>query len=106
MSFTTSLLILEADRLADRAERKLRLCRERIAELESHSLDAGLLHDRAKQAERELKRIDLYRAVLKSSNPAHALMPEYIVARGLVSSERAGGEGAEVDPTSGEPPVT
>ena len=33
--------------------------------------------------ERDLKRLQLYRAVLASSNSAHAIMPEYIVARGL-----------------------
>jgi hypothetical protein len=37
------------------------------------------------RAERELKRWQLYRAVLAITNSAHALMPEYVFARGLIS---------------------
>jgi len=88
MSFTTNLLLSEADRLLDRAERQLRSHREQIRRMESRSLDAKSVRQLALRAEREVKRLELYRSVLKSSNPAHAFMPEYLVARGLVDQSR------------------
>ena len=76
MALTTQVLITEVDRLIARAERQLRRHRsvEGIGEV-------------AKRAELELKRLQLYRAVLRSSNSAHALMPEYVAARGFLPTE-------------------
>jgi hypothetical protein len=76
MPLSTELLIAEADRLVARTER----------EIERHrsAADGGAMAERAAA---ELKRLHLYRAILTSSNAAHALMPEYIVARGLFASE-------------------
>ncbi len=75
MALDTALLIAEADRLIARAERE----RERHrSESRSASVD---------RAERELKRLQLYRAILTSRTSAHALMPEYVVARGLLRSD-------------------
>jgi hypothetical protein len=71
MSFSNELLVAEAERLIARAEREVRRHR-----------GGG---EPALQAERELKRLQLYRAVLKGTNSAHALMPEYVTARGLAS---------------------
>jgi hypothetical protein len=85
MSYSRNLLLSEADRLVSRTEDQIRAHRERIAALEDQSLDATEERELASIAERDLKRLELYRSVLRSgSNPAHALMPEYIVARGLV----------------------
>jgi hypothetical protein len=72
MSFSTKCLVAEADRLVACAEG--RVARYRIA------ADGAM----AQRATSELKRLHLYRAILTSSNAAHALMPEYIVARGLM----------------------
>jgi hypothetical protein len=84
MSLSSDLLLSEADRLVSRAQTRLRSHRERTAALESQSLDAREERELAAIAERDLKRLELYRAVLRgSSNPAHAMMPEYILARGL-----------------------
>jgi hypothetical protein len=73
MSLSKELLAAEADRLVARAER----------ELQRHR-DLATQGEIALRAERELKRLNLYRAVLKSANSADALMPEYVFARGLV----------------------
>jgi hypothetical protein len=79
MSLSTELLVAEAERLLARAKRVV----ERHRDLE----DTGEI---ARRAEQELKRLQLYRAVLKSTNSAHALMPEYILARGLADLTRTG----------------
>jgi hypothetical protein len=67
MTLSTRVLVAEADRLIARAERQV--ARHRKAR------DAS---DFAKRAERELKRLQLYRAVLANTNSAHALMPEHV----------------------------
>jgi hypothetical protein len=72
MPLSRTLLIAEAERLVARAER----------EVERHSRAAHT--DIARRAERELQRLQLYCAVLRSVNSAHAIMPEYAVARGFV----------------------
>jgi hypothetical protein len=71
MTLSRWLLLAEADRLVTRAEAHVERYRK--------TKDASALAE----YERELKRLQLYRAVLASSNSAHAIMPEYIVARGL-----------------------
>jgi hypothetical protein len=76
MTLSTKLLIAEADRLLTRAEKRARLLRRRPAHGEF-----------ARQAELEVKRLQLYRAVLAASNSAQALMPEYVFARGLLPAE-------------------
>jgi hypothetical protein len=74
MPLSTKVLVAEADRLVARAERQV-----------AHHRKARDASDFAKRAERELKRLQLYRAVLASTNSAHALMPEYVFARRLIS---------------------
>jgi hypothetical protein len=71
MTLSRTLLLAEADRLVTRAEAHVEHYRK------TNNASALVEH------ERELKRLHLYRAVLASSNSAHAIMPEYIVARGL-----------------------
>jgi hypothetical protein len=71
MSLSKELLLSEAERLVARAERKLR---------RYHSLRDN---DRVQQAQQELRRLQLYRAMLQRHS-ADALMPEYVRARGLV----------------------
>ena len=72
MSLSRRLLIAEAERLVARAER----------EVKRHSRAADT--DIARRAQRGLQRLQLYRAVVRSVNSAHAIMPEYAVARGFV----------------------
>jgi hypothetical protein len=72
MTWSTELLIAEADRLLSRAEKEL----QRHRDIQDTS--AG-----ARRAEQDVKRLRLYRAVLSSANSAHALMPEYVAARRL-----------------------
>jgi len=91
MALSTQLLLAEANRLIFRAERHVESSREYVARLEVQSLDTGEAKERTKRAERELKRLELYRSVLKNSNSAEALMPEYVLARGLVQMERRRG---------------
>jgi hypothetical protein len=81
MTFTIGNLIAEADRIAARAKRRLRRYRSQLAQRESLSLDVGNVRACAARAERELQRIDLYRAFLKSRPNDHALMPEYVLTR-------------------------
>jgi len=73
MSLSTKVLIAEADRLVARAERQVR-----------HYRRVNDMSEFARRAELDLKRLHLYRAVLASTNAAHALMPEYVAARGLI----------------------
>jgi hypothetical protein len=70
MTWSTELLVAEADGLLSRAERELQRYRD--------ARDTG---QGARRAEQDLKRLQLYRAVLTSTNSAHALMPEYVAAR-------------------------
>ena len=74
MSLSRRLLIAEAERLVARAERHLK----------RHHRAADT--DIARRAERELQRLQLYRAVVRSVNTADAIMPEYAVAGGFVDS--------------------
>jgi len=73
MLLSTEMLVGEADRLLARAERAVKRHRELG--------DTGV---GARRAQQELRRLQLYRAVLVSTNTAHAVMPEYAVARGLL----------------------
>jgi len=77
MSLSRRLLIAEAQRLVARAER----------EVKRHSRATHT--DIARRAERELQRLQLYRAVVCSANAAHAIMPEYAMARGFVDTADA-----------------
>ena len=72
MPLSRRLLMAEAERLVTRAER----------EVKRHSRAAHT--DIARRAESELQRLQLYRAVVRTANAAHAIMPEYAVARGFV----------------------
>ena len=74
MPLSRRLLVAEAERLVTRAER----------EVERHSRAAHT--DIARRAKRDLERLQLYRAVVRSENAAHAIMPEYAVARGFVEA--------------------
>jgi hypothetical protein len=84
MEIGRAMLLAEAEQLLARVERKARQHREEVARLEARAQDAREARERAVRAEREVKRLHLYYAVLQSSNPAHAIMPEYLTARGLV----------------------
>jgi hypothetical protein len=78
---TTEKLIAEAERIAARTKRQIRSYRSRLAHVETDAIGTGDLRARAERAERELKRIYLYRAFLASRPTAQALMPEYVLAR-------------------------
>ena len=77
MPLSRRLLVAEAERLVTRAER----------EVERHSRAAHT--DIARRAKRDLERLQLYRSVVRSANAAHAIMPEYAVARGFVDPAAA-----------------
>jgi uncharacterized membrane protein YccC len=62
--------IFETDRLVTCVADRLRDHRERIAALEIQSLDASDEREQAAIAERDLKRLERYRAVLRCANPA------------------------------------
>jgi hypothetical protein len=78
MSLSMKVLVAEADRLVARAERQV----ERYRRVNDTS-------EFARRAELDLKRLHLYRAVLASTNSAHAMMPEYVIARGLAPQPNA-----------------
>jgi hypothetical protein len=71
MPLSRESLVNEADRLVARAERKVKRFRSNLDT--KHAL----------QAEQQVKRLHLYRAILRSDNSAQALMPEYVFARGF-----------------------
>lgn len=76
MSLSPGLLIAEADRLVARAER----------DVKRHGANQN---EHAQHAHRQLQRLRLYRAVLIGEQATSALMPEYIVARGLAGPRRS-----------------
>jgi hypothetical protein len=76
MSVANDALLVEAEKLIARTERTLR----------QHQSGAAL-SEAARHAELQLKRLRLYRAVLKSSNAAHAIMPEFAIACGLLPAD-------------------
>ena len=88
MTFTTQELIAEADQIAARTMRRLQHCRRCLVQGQHQSLDVSGLEANAERAERELQRIDLYRALLNSGLDVHALMPEYVAARWSREPER------------------
>ena len=75
MFLSPEMLAAEAERLVSRAEQEVHRYRA--------AADASEL---AHRAELELKRLQLYRAVVKSVNSAHVFMPEYVAARGLIEN--------------------
>lgn len=81
MTFSTRDLIAEADQIAARTRLRLQYCRRRVLEGQQQSQNVSGLEAQAECAERELQRIDLYRALLNSGVNVHALMPEYVAAR-------------------------
>jgi len=76
MSLSPGLLIAEADRLVARAERDVKRY-------------GANQNEHAQHAHRQLQRLRLYRAVLIGEQATSALMPEYIVARGLAGPRRS-----------------
>lgn len=91
--FTTEELIAAADQIAAKTRQQLQYCRSRLVQGKQRSLDLTALRKDAERVERELQRIDLYRAVLNRGF-RHAIMPEYVAARWSHNSghRSAGGE--------------
>jgi len=90
MQFSREVLLDEADRLVARAE-------HRLERFQVRRTDPAIIE----RAERELRRLQLYQAVLATTETADAIMPEYARARGLLGSVRAGAERKASEPRSG-----
>jgi hypothetical protein len=84
----SDLLAREAERLVNRAERRLRQHKAVL----STAQDTAALETSARktrQLEGELDRLVLYRAVFNSGSNAHlALRPEFLQARGLMPRKK------------------
>jgi hypothetical protein len=90
MPFSREALLQEAERLVARAAKRF----ERFSA--THA-DPAM----TERAERELQRLQLYQAILSTTEAAHAIMPEYARARGLLGSVGADAETKASEPRSG-----
>ena len=89
MPFSREVLLREAEWLVARATKRF--------EISARRADPAM----TERAERELRRLQLYQAVLATTETADAIMPEYARARGLLGSVRAGAERKASEPRSG-----
>ena len=89
MPISREVLLREAERLVARAAKRF--------ESSARHADPAM----TERAERELRRLQLYQAVLATTEAAHAIMPEYARARGLLGSVRAYAETKASEPRSG-----
>jgi hypothetical protein len=85
MSLSRAFLVANAEQLVDRAEQRLGLFRVHLRDRQSHGLECARLTARVSRMELELKRLQLYRAVMRTTHFTDAVMPEAVAAARLRS---------------------
>jgi len=83
MSLSRYALIASADHLVDRAEHRIGLFRVHLNHRQNHGLECDRLRARVGRMERELKRLYLHRAVMRTTGLAEAVMPEAVASARL-----------------------
>jgi hypothetical protein len=90
MTLNADLLVREADRLVDQAERRLVRYRAVLQKVRADAPEREALQSKVHKLNSELQRLELYRAVVKSApSPHKALQPEYLYASGYVRRKPA-----------------
>jgi hypothetical protein len=92
MTLDIDVLAREADWLVARTQRYLRRSSAKLEGAESDASDSRAMQRQVRSLRLTLQRLELYRAVIKSSRHSHAgLLPEYLQACGLLPSGRKRG---------------
>jgi hypothetical protein len=80
MSLSRDVLVASAEELVDRAEQRIGLFKVHLHNRQTQGLECERLTQRVSRMELELKRLQLYRAVMRTTNVADAVMPETLAA--------------------------
>ena len=85
MSLSRDVLVANAEELVDRAEQRIGLFKVHLHNRQRHGLECERLTARVGRMELELKRLQLYRAVMRTTHLPDAVMPETLSAARLRS---------------------
>jgi len=85
MSLSRDVLVANAEELVDRAEQRIGLFKVHLHNRRRHGLECERLTARVGRMELELKRLQLYRAVMRTTHLPDAVMPETLSAARLRS---------------------
>ena len=85
MSLSRDLLVANAEQLVDRAEQRIGLFKIHLHNRQTDGLECDRLRARVGRMELELKRLQLYRAVMRTTHVTEAVMPEAVAAARLRS---------------------
>jgi hypothetical protein len=85
MSLSRDVLVANAEELVDRAEQRIGLFKVHLHNRQRQGLECERLTARVSRMELELKRLQLYRAVMRTTHFADAVMPETMAATRLRS---------------------
>ena len=83
MSLSRDLLVANAEQLVDRAEQRIGLFKVHLRNRQTEGLECERLSARVGRMELELKRLQLYRAVMRTTHFTEAVMPEAVAAARL-----------------------
>jgi hypothetical protein len=83
MSLSRDVLVANAQRLVDRAEQRIGLFKIHLRNRQTQGLECERLSARVGRMELELKRLQLYRAVMCTTHLPEAVMPEAVAAARL-----------------------
>jgi hypothetical protein len=86
MSLSREGLVANAERLVDRAEQRIGLFKVHLLSRQTEGLECDRLRARVGRMELELKRLQLYRAVMRTTHFTDAVMPETIAAAARLRS--------------------
>jgi hypothetical protein len=76
MSLSRDVLVANAEQLVDRAEQRISLFKLHLRSRQDQGLDCERLTAKVGRMERDLKRLQLYRAVMRTTHVTDAVMPE------------------------------
>jgi hypothetical protein len=83
MSHNRDALVANAEQLVDRAERRIGMFKVHLHNRQRQGLECERLTAKVGRMEQELKRLQLYRAVMRTTQFADAVMPEAMAASRL-----------------------
>ena len=83
MSLSRNVLVANAQQLVDRAEQRIDLFKIHLRNRQTQGLECERLSARVGRMELELKRLQLYRAVMCTTHLPEAVMPEAVAAARL-----------------------
>jgi len=83
MSLSRDVLVANAEQLVDRAEQRIGLFKVHLRNRQTEGFECERLKARVGRMELELKRLQLYRAVMRTTHFTEAIMPEAVAAARL-----------------------